>query len=62
MQAGHLFIAYQQDVERQFATIQRRPADEPPADYVQPFGGGYFLTLPGVRDASDFSGSAMVRA
>ena len=29
LQAGHIFIAYQQDVERQFATVQRRLIDEP---------------------------------
>jgi len=62
MQAGHLFLAYQQDIERQFATVQRRLANEPLADYVQPFGGGYFFTLPGVRNPTDWYGSSMLSA
>jgi deferrochelatase/peroxidase EfeB len=60
LQAGHIFIAYQQDVERQFETVQQRLINEPLVDYVQPFGGGYFFTLPGIRDASDWYGKTML--
>jgi deferrochelatase/peroxidase EfeB len=60
LQAGHIFIAYQQDVRRQFETIQKRLINEPLVDYVQPFGGGYFFTLPGVRDANDWYGQGLL--
>jgi deferrochelatase/peroxidase EfeB len=60
LQAGHIFVAYQQDVQRQFETIQKRLTDEPLVDYVQPFGGGYFYTLPAIRHGNDWYGRALL--
>jgi deferrochelatase/peroxidase EfeB len=60
IQAGHIFVAYNQDLERQFETVQKRLIGEPLIDYVQPFGGGYFYALPGVADASDWYASKLL--
>ena len=46
---GLVFVAFNQDPERQFATIQRRLDTEPMIDYITPVGGGYFFAPRGTR-------------
>lgn len=59
---GLLFICYQADLERGFVTVQRRLDGEPLEEYIKPVGGGFFYTLPGIRDASDYLGSSLIAA
>lgn len=57
---GLIFTAFNQDLERQFVTVQKRLADEPLTDYISPFGGGYYFALPGARNSGDWLGSGML--
>ncbi|HVX53566.1 iron uptake transporter deferrochelatase/peroxidase subunit [Nocardioides sp.] len=56
---GLIFTAFNQDLERQFATVQRRLAGESLVDYILPYGGGYFFALPGVSGSGDWLGRGM---
>jgi deferrochelatase/peroxidase EfeB len=58
---GLLFIAFNQDIERQFVTLQTRLAPEPMSDYITPVGGGYFFCPRGARGLPDWVGSGLAR-
>ena len=59
---GLLFICYQRDLEKGFIAVQTRLNGEPLEEYLKPVGGGYFFTLPGVRDAQDYVGRSLLNA
>ena len=56
---GLIFVAFNQDIERQFATIQKRLAGEPMTDYITPVGGGYFYAPKGASRPGDWVGSRL---
>ncbi len=59
---GLLFIAYQADLEASFITVQKRLNGEPLEEYIKPVGGGYFFVLPGITEAEDYLGRALLAA
>jgi deferrochelatase/peroxidase EfeB len=54
---GLLFMAFNQDLDRQFEAVQARLDGEPMIDYITPVGGGYFFVPRGAASAADWVGS-----
>jgi deferrochelatase/peroxidase EfeB len=59
---GLLFVAFNQDINRQFETIQRRLEQEEMADYITPVGGGYYFAPRAAQSSGDWVGSGMFTA
>lgn len=62
LEMGLLFICYQANLELGFITVQKRLDREPLEEYIKPVGGGYFFTLPGIRDQHDWLGRGLLEA
>ena len=56
---GLFFVAFQQDLERGFVTVQGRLSGEPLEEYIQTVGGGYFFAPPGTRGPDGVIGGAL---
>jgi deferrochelatase/peroxidase EfeB len=59
LEMGLLFICYQADLDKGFLTVQKRLDGEPLEEYIKPIGGGFFFTLPGIRDPQDWLASGL---
>ncbi|HTT95678.1 MAG TPA: Dyp-type peroxidase [Solirubrobacterales bacterium] len=59
LNVGLLFVAFNQDIGRQFVAIQERLNEEPMVDYVTPEGGGYFFAPAAARHPGDWVGSGL---
>ncbi|MDO4878332.1 MAG: iron uptake transporter deferrochelatase/peroxidase subunit [Neisseria sp.] len=49
LDVGLILVMYQANLEDGFIYVQNRLNLEPLEEYISPFGGGYFFTLPGVE-------------
>jgi deferrochelatase/peroxidase EfeB len=56
---GLLFVAFNQDIARQFETVQKRLEEEEMADYITPVGGGYYFAPRAAADPGDWVGSGL---
>lgn len=59
---GLIFIAFQNDLKKGFIDTQRRLNGEPMERYIKPFGGGYFLVLPGFSSEQQYIGERLIKA
>jgi deferrochelatase/peroxidase EfeB len=56
---GLAFVSYQRSLST-FLAVQERLAGEPLEEYALPFGGGFYVVLPGARNDEDFLGRSLL--
>jgi deferrochelatase/peroxidase EfeB len=56
---GHVFCCFQQQLATYIA-MQTRLDNEMLVPFISPIGGGYFFALPGVSNAGDYYGRALL--
>ncbi|MDO4640807.1 MAG: iron uptake transporter deferrochelatase/peroxidase subunit [Neisseria sp.] len=59
LDVGLIFICYQANLDDGFIFVQKLLDFEPLEEYISPFGGGYFFTLPGVKKG-EFIGQSLM--
>lgn len=59
---GLLFVCYQADLKEGFIAVQKKLDGEPLEEYIKPFGGGYFFTLPGVPAPGHYFAQTLLEA
>lgn len=61
LDVGLIFICYQANLQDGFIDVQNKLNGEPLEEYIKPFGGGFFFTLPGFK-AGEFIGQSLMIA
>ncbi|MBX3286216.1 MAG: deferrochelatase/peroxidase EfeB [Actinobacteria bacterium] len=57
---GLAFVSFQRSLRTGFLAVQERLSGEPLEEYIRAEGGGFFFAFPGVRDADDHFGRALL--
>lgn len=61
MDMGLIFVCFQANLQTGFIDTQKRLDGEPLEEYIKPFGGGFFFTLPGVKEG-EYLGKSLIEA
>lgn len=61
MDMGLIFICFQANLQTGFIDTQKRLDGEPLEEYIKPYGGGFYYTLPGVKKG-EYLGKSLLEA